>query len=120
MASVHQVEQAIRAASSQQLEQQRAANQWLNEFALTDAAWAVSVDLLDKSKPVEVQFYSANILLNKVHRQWPQLAAENRQQLAQAVRYTAGGQLCRHGNLRAGRCIGPQCLGTCAGTFQYA
>ena len=67
-------------------DQQNAASAWLNDICGTSAAWQTALDLLDSSNAVEVQFFAANMLFNKVRRDWGRLQATERADFLALVR----------------------------------
>lgn len=67
-------------------DQQSAASAWLNDVSGTSGAWQTALDLLDSKNAVEVQFFAANMLFNKVRRDWGRLQATERAGLLALVR----------------------------------
>ncbi|KAG6580050.1 Nuclear transport receptor LGL2 (importin beta superfamily) [Phytophthora cinnamomi] len=60
---------------------QREANEFLNSFAASDAAWGVGFQLLRDEAlalPPEALFFAANMLHSKVRKEWVRLSAEQR------------------------------------------
>lgn len=66
---------------------QQQANQWLTNFALTTSAWEASLSILEFGLPVNVLFFSANMLLSKTRTDWGRLTVDQRGQLTGAIRY---------------------------------
>ena len=64
------------------------ANEWLNTFAETTEAWETSLNLvgLNNGHAVEVQFFAANMLYNKVRREFHALGEGEKQGVLQALR----------------------------------
>lgn len=65
--------------------QQQAANIWLNDFAKNPAAWQVGLDMLTPASPTEPMFFCANMLLDKVRREWGKLSQDQRSHLTQSL-----------------------------------
>ena len=63
---------------TQDLEQRKSANEWLNGFAKTREAWNTSLDLVgvNNGHATEVQFFAANMLCNKVKNDFGDLVTE--------------------------------------------
>ncbi|RLN69139.1 hypothetical protein BBP00_00000588 [Phytophthora kernoviae] len=62
-------------------ERQREANEFLNAFAASEAAWAVALQLLQDETlnlPPEALFFAANILHTKVRKEWVRLSTDQR------------------------------------------
>ncbi|KAG7388866.1 hypothetical protein PHYPSEUDO_011700 [Phytophthora pseudosyringae] len=60
---------------------QREANEFLNTFAASDAAWGVGFQLLQDETlalPPEALFFAANMLHTKVRKEWVRLSAEQK------------------------------------------
>ncbi|KAI9913000.1 hypothetical protein PsorP6_005830 [Peronosclerospora sorghi] len=78
-------------------EQQREANEFLNAFVASDAAWGVGFHILQDETlnlPSEALFFAATMLHMKVRKEWVQLSAEQKtgmsaslQMLTQVLRY---------------------------------
>ncbi len=77
---------AIQTLYGQDASQQGAASSWLTSFSNTAEAWPTAVTLLDEPS-LEANFFAANMLLSKTRRDWTRLTAEQRSQLATAVRW---------------------------------
>ena len=82
---------AIHTLYGQDASQQGAASAWLTNFSNTAEAWPTAMTLLDEPS-LEANFFAANMLLSKSRREWTRLTADQRTQLAAAVRYQAGAQ----------------------------
>lgn len=62
-------------------ERQREANEFLNAFAASEAAWGVAFQLLQDETlnlPPEALFFAANMLHTKVRKEWVRLSAEQK------------------------------------------
>lgn len=70
-------------------EQQSAASAWLNSFLTSPSAWQISIELINDCNAVEVQFFAANLILNKARREWLRLSAEERDHLLGIIRQEA-------------------------------
>lgn len=82
---MEQLLQALQALYGTDSGQQAAANQWLQAYAASPAAWEGSAALLSQQAyPAELQFFGANMLLTKVRRDWGQLS-EDQQSFVKAV-----------------------------------
>ncbi|RMX66368.1 hypothetical protein DD238_003403 [Peronospora effusa] len=60
---------------------QREANEFLNNFAASDTAWSVGLQLLQDetlSLPPEALFFAANMLHNKARKEWVRLSGEQK------------------------------------------
>lgn len=60
---------------------QREANEFLNSFAASEAAWGVAFQLLEDESlalPPEALFFAANMLHTKVRKEWVRLSAEQK------------------------------------------
>ncbi|CAI5747018.1 unnamed protein product [Peronospora destructor] len=60
---------------------QQEANEFLNNFAVSDTAWSVGLQLLQEETlalPPEALFFAANMLHNKARREWVRLSAEQK------------------------------------------
>ncbi|KAE8977979.1 hypothetical protein PR003_g25879 [Phytophthora rubi] len=60
---------------------QREANEFLNNFAASEAAWGVTFQLLEDETlalPPEALFFAANMLHTKVRKEWVRLTAEQK------------------------------------------
>lgn len=80
---------AIHTLYGQDTSQQGAASAWLTNFSNSAEAWPIAVTLLDEPS-LEAKFFAVNMLLSKTRRDWTRLTADQRTQLAAAVRYKAG------------------------------
>lgn len=87
MGSIAAAQSAIQALYGSDSGQRRAANVWLTEYASSEQAWEC-LQLLQGDLAPEVQFFSVNLILNKVRHAWRQLQPEGRQQVQSFVRYT--------------------------------
>ena len=80
MTSVAAVQSAVNALYGTDQGQRQAANIWLTEFANSDQAWE-SLQLLHGDLSPEVQFFSVNLILNKVRHSWRKLQPDARRQI---------------------------------------
>lgn len=85
MTSVAAVQSAVNALYGTDQGQRQAANIWLTEFANSDHAWE-SLQLLHGELAPEVQFFSVNLILNKVRHSWRKLQPDARQQIQEFAR----------------------------------
>ena len=85
MASVEGVQHAVKALYGADPAQRQAANVWLTEFAGSQQAWDC-VLLLERGVDAEVQFFSTNILLNRVRKGWSTLQPDARLQFSLFLR----------------------------------
>ena len=85
MATIAAAQSAIQALYGTDQGQRQAANLWLTEFASSEQAWEC-LQLLRGDLAPEVQFFSLNVILNKVRRSWHKLQSDNRQQVQAFVR----------------------------------
>eukprot|EP00644_Phytophthora_capsici_P008547 jgi/Phyca11/16464/fgenesh1_pg.PHYCAscaffold_20_\ len=93
---------------------QREANEFLNNFAASDAAWGVALQLLQDETlelPPETLFFAANMLHTKVRKEWVRLPAE--QKAAMTVSLQMIIQVLRSGT-RPKRFQGPLASKLCA------
>jgi len=67
-------------------ESQQQANQWLNSFSQQPQAWEASLELLDPGRDAEVCFFCANMLLNKVRKEWHKVPSEQQLRMASIIR----------------------------------
>jgi hypothetical protein len=67
-------------------ESQKQANQWLNSFSQHPQAWEACLELLDPARDPEVCFFSANMLLTKVRKEWHKVPSEQQLQMASIIR----------------------------------
>ncbi|CAI5724231.1 unnamed protein product [Hyaloperonospora brassicae] len=61
---------------------QREANEFLNTFAASDAAWSIGCQLLLDEMlvlPLEALFFAANMLHTKIRKEWVQLSVETKE-----------------------------------------
>ena len=72
--STIQVKDAIDALGSANTEAAQHANSWLMEFERSPAAWEVCHQLLLEPKGSNKRFFGANILYNKIRRDFEQLS----------------------------------------------
>lgn len=68
-----------------------AANQWLNSFSKSPAAWSACLELVQPSEQPEVAFFAANMLLSKVRAEWHKLSGEQQSQMGATIRWVRGG-----------------------------
>ncbi|CAG9460685.1 unnamed protein product [Pedinophyceae sp. YPF-701] len=64
----------------------KSANEFLNEFAESQAAWGHCSAILEASYPAEVQYFCANMLLNKVRSEWRRLDAATKASVSNLAR----------------------------------
>lgn len=70
-------------------EQQQQANQWLNNYSQQPQAWEACLELLDPGRDAEVCFFCANMLLNKVRKEWHKVPRDQQLQMASLIRCAA-------------------------------
>lgn len=77
---------ALGALFGPDVNQQQAANIWLNDFAKTSEAWSCALALLEPSggATVEHAFFAANLLATKTRTEWGRLSTQQRTELAEA------------------------------------
>ena len=62
-----------------------AADAWLSSFCQSDAAWSISMQLMENAPPGEVRFFAANMLLTKARTSIASLPPEARASLDRSL-----------------------------------
>ncbi|TMW58680.1 hypothetical protein Poli38472_010239 [Pythium oligandrum] len=89
MSELHMVLGAIQALyGSEGPVRQREANEFLIEFARTDAAWRVGLQILcdaTLASSMEALFFAANMIHAKARKEWTKLSEEEKQSMTQMI-----------------------------------